>query len=66
MSKYHNLRKNKVYTVKQGRRIYRGVYQSRFLNKAINKWTYVFKSLDSFTVYTPLADKCEVSDPFGR
>jgi len=65
MVKYRILKKNGRYTVKVGKRIFPGIYQRRFLNKTLNKWTYIFKSLDGFASYTLLSSKCTVYDFFN-
>ena len=53
--KYQNLNKGTTYTVMKGRKVFRGIYLGRYLNKVLNQWHYHFKSLDGFTYHTPAA-----------
>ena len=45
---------------KRGKRIYRGVYQSRYFNNEVKCWVYVLKALDQLTTYTLLAPDVKV------
>lgn len=60
--KYKRLVKNQIYTVTNKKRVGRFLYQGRYFNKEVKLWCYIFKHLDGFGHYTPIANEVIVRE----